>query len=399
MKYVAGVCVLILLASCTSPPEAEVPEEYTHLENLTAFTGDPQPRGEISLTREVTYRDTEEAVLGQSLTGLEVDPEGRVYIGDRQAFTVHVFLPDGSYLRGVGRKGKGPGEFTGLMNIEVANGKLATLNFQTSRLSEFDLDGFEHLGDYELAIEANDNKPSWLQRTRDNRTAYRPQEIYRRPDGNYLVIFYDPGVAVESNLYNRTYELSAYSPSERNYSEHNLLSFDWTGRVLFQKRDNGIHVMHDVPYKRASAYSFHGGTLVQGWTEDLLLKFHDVNGNYRKAWYYPVPEHPLTLEQALAMYPSERVEESIRGDDLPETWPAFHSVLLDDEGRLWVSRATGSPHNLDWWVLGPSGELLAEFEWSRHDTFEEVQDGKLYVTSMDTSTYAMSAARYDIEFE
>jgi hypothetical protein len=43
--------------------------------------------------------------------GLDVDPSGRLAIVDLSEGIVHIFNPDGSYVRSLGRRGTGPGEF------------------------------------------------------------------------------------------------------------------------------------------------------------------------------------------------------------------------------------------------------------------------------------------------
>jgi hypothetical protein len=45
-----------------------------------------------------------------AITGVNVDAEGQIYVGDSQAQEIRVFDQDGVYLRTIGRPGSGPGE-------------------------------------------------------------------------------------------------------------------------------------------------------------------------------------------------------------------------------------------------------------------------------------------------
>jgi hypothetical protein len=75
------------------------------------------------------------------ISDIEVDADGRLYVFDRQAQDVRVFNPDGSYVRTIGRSGRGPGEF-------IANGiaidsaeRLWVFNQGNMRYSVFDSAG------------------------------------------------------------------------------------------------------------------------------------------------------------------------------------------------------------------------------------------------------------------
>lgn len=47
------------------------------------------------------------------ISTINVDPEGQIYVGDRQAREIRVYTPAGEYLRSIGRPGAGPGELGG----------------------------------------------------------------------------------------------------------------------------------------------------------------------------------------------------------------------------------------------------------------------------------------------
>jgi hypothetical protein len=72
-------------------------------------------RGEAWTVAEVLRIGTPEGEamyqFGQ-IVGLDVGPDGRIYVMDQQAQQVRVFGPDGRFLRGMGRAGSGPGELS-----------------------------------------------------------------------------------------------------------------------------------------------------------------------------------------------------------------------------------------------------------------------------------------------
>ena len=53
------------------------------------------------------------------IAGLAVDDNEEIYVADSQATQIRVFDTNGKFLRTIGRKGQGPGEFTGIQSIQI----------------------------------------------------------------------------------------------------------------------------------------------------------------------------------------------------------------------------------------------------------------------------------------
>ncbi|MEQ1691326.1 MAG: hypothetical protein ABMA00_08585 [Gemmatimonas sp.] len=95
-----------------------------------------QPTPEIRLG----YGD----VVAASLTapvGASRLPNGNTLVGDRGDFALVEYSPKGEVLRKSGRKGKGPGEVTFLMNFLRCGDSLVTLDFDANRASVLNLEG------------------------------------------------------------------------------------------------------------------------------------------------------------------------------------------------------------------------------------------------------------------
>ena len=77
-----------------------------------------------------------------SVVSVESDSRGRIYILDGQGQSVSVFLHDGTFLRTVGRRGQGPGEFTAAWALSIGSGDTLTiLDDGMMRYSVFSPDG------------------------------------------------------------------------------------------------------------------------------------------------------------------------------------------------------------------------------------------------------------------
>lgn len=392
--------VALLMTGCSTVEQQEVPEKFSNLENLKVFPVEPEPAGEITLTHEATYGDTEEVVLGEFVSGAAVDDRGKVYLNDMRAATIQVYNPDGSYLRSVGGSGRGPGEFQLLKQIRTSGGRLHALDSSQLKISVFDLDDFEHLEDISIAIPSDSaSQPSWYSRAQDNGLPYNPDDFAVTTDGSYLITFI-PGVIGRSDykLDIQTRETSKFDADRGEYVKNDLPNFRWTGQILVHSTGNRMsRVMFSVPYKYSSKYHHANGIWVNGWTEDLLFRFYDEEGAYREAWYYPRFKIALTQNMAAAFYENPDLKEAVRADDLPETLPQFRSLMLDDEGRLSVTLLTENKDEMEWWVLDSEGELLGTVTRPSNESFQVVENGHLYTRTYDLETGLQQVHKYRIE--
>ncbi|HSA95212.1 MAG TPA: hypothetical protein VLJ16_04120 [Acidobacteriota bacterium] len=81
------------------------------------------------------------------LNALDVDDSGRIYTVDPKSVRIRIFGPDGSLVKAFGRKGQGPGEFSGPGGIVAApNGTFIVSDVLNARLSYFSREGV-HLKD------------------------------------------------------------------------------------------------------------------------------------------------------------------------------------------------------------------------------------------------------------
>ncbi|MBN2251648.1 MAG: 6-bladed beta-propeller [Candidatus Altiarchaeota archaeon] len=72
---------------------------------------------------------------------LFLDNEKNLYVLDNEECHIKVFNQEGRFLRRIGRKGVGPGEFETPVGVALHNKKLVIQCRSTSRLSYFDLEG------------------------------------------------------------------------------------------------------------------------------------------------------------------------------------------------------------------------------------------------------------------
>jgi hypothetical protein len=75
---------------------------------------EPLYEGQVLTLEEdliITGDDTQEDRMFQDIRTLDVDKDGNIYVLDEQAGNIKIFDGDGAFIRTIGQKGQGPGEF------------------------------------------------------------------------------------------------------------------------------------------------------------------------------------------------------------------------------------------------------------------------------------------------
>jgi hypothetical protein len=84
----------------------------------------------------------DEAVIFGVIRDAAVDDAGNIYLLDVQLNQVHVFSPDGEFLRDIGREGEGPGEFRRPSGLFIMpDGRIAVSQFMPGRIILLNPDG------------------------------------------------------------------------------------------------------------------------------------------------------------------------------------------------------------------------------------------------------------------
>ena len=106
--------------------------------------GAPKYAGIATLRQEssVGAVDGPEAYLLGNITELAIAPNGAVYAFDRTAMTIRKYDASGRFIRRIGQRGDGPGDFGSPAGLAVlADGRLLVWDTKLARVSVFDSNG------------------------------------------------------------------------------------------------------------------------------------------------------------------------------------------------------------------------------------------------------------------
>lgn len=138
-----SLCFVLFLASGSSArPSGQQIESVNGVRvvhNTKGGAWGDDPKITIDLLRTIGSVDTNDENLAfRSPLDMAVDDEGRIYILDSGNQRIQVFGPDGKFLRTIGRRGQGPGEFESLNSIDIdPQGNFHVLDSAQRRIQVF----------------------------------------------------------------------------------------------------------------------------------------------------------------------------------------------------------------------------------------------------------------------
>lgn len=134
--------ILLIPISCSKKPESEARVEIIDGIEHVHNTGTPMhPDKSVTFEEELSVGGEEYDMLFRP-QGFNVDQNENIYISDMQDQSIKVFDRTGEFIRTIGQKGEGPGEFAfiGRMTF-LPDGRLMVMDSRARRLNLFDSDG------------------------------------------------------------------------------------------------------------------------------------------------------------------------------------------------------------------------------------------------------------------
>lgn len=390
-KVIIGISFIVLWIGCSNQQSIELPAHVEDLENLRVYSPDVEPAYQIHLEREQTFGETEEVLIGTP-GQLVVDNSGRVYISDTQKLTVHIFQPDSNYLVSFGGEGEGPGEFHWVGNMDIQSNQLFVFDPNQRGVNVFTFTPEPHsIPEYSHTI--NLSGENWKRVAEEGFMSPGLHSI--RNDGSLLL------VSRNSPLLYRE------DPEFQGHIQYYLLDKEGTNvsDKIFELRmpEHIVTEWFTLPppfYGRGLMALSADDHIFSAWTDDFLIKVHDSDGNYQRAFYHPVTKSALSRDEAInSMDDHEQLQNAVRSIQLPETWPALNQMFIDDKNRIWVATIVDDLEVYDWWILDEYGELLARFTWPRNQAIRLVKNDYLYTPETEEETGLQQIVKYRITLE
>ena len=260
-----------------------------------------------------------------SISGMVVSDDGRIYVLDRQANELRIFDASGAHVRTVGRSGQGPGEYSAANGLEwLAPDTLIVADAQGNRFTVLTRDG-----DFVRTMQRPLNFFGWITNGGvHDRRFIEAGSVYRGAD-DYSPSFFVMHVG-DAITHSDTVASPFPGPGQSPYPS------------LSVQTDRGGMSMA-APFAPGPVWHLNDdGSIWYGFSDDYRLLHLTLEGDTLReiiAPAEPLPVQSAELDEWEATAGVQRFREMggrIDRSALPRTKPVFRAMTTDSYGNLWV---------------------------------------------------------------
>jgi hypothetical protein len=290
--------------------------EYVH--NAASPTN-PDCRISFATDLSIEPKDQEGNIRIYQPAAFNVDAKGFIYICDYKEPSVKVFDSQGDFVRTIGRKGNGPGEFenAGTMAI-LPDGRLLVLDWELMRVSIFSHDG---------------------QFIESHQCRYLSFDIFLATDSSYIRedTTFEPGqtsMSWKSRLHVKAYDLSG-----RELFSYGEFQAPQSGFV----NEEGRRFSFSLPFEVRSILTgdSKNGRLYHCLSDKYLIEVFDEKGRLFRKIDRPYERLRVTDEDKkkyLDGFGDSEIDRALIAKNavMPAFRPITDRMIVDDSGNLWV---------------------------------------------------------------
>lgn len=372
-KWPSVTAALLLLVTCEPAlehrPDSAVPDDTPTIAQQSELTSERAPTGlELVSTIGGLTGPGSGYDFGR-IEGIIADREGAVFVADGVGPAIAVFAANGRFLRKLGRKGSGPGEFRGLHGLVWLGDTLVALDYGNARLALLARDGTQ-LGQW-----------PWLQITGAGRFFFN----------GGLNEFYVQSYLTSPDASGRLHPVWLRYASQGVTDSLEVPRVDDPPGTQTTCTGNGIGVFDNPFGKRFIARPAPHGLRVVAWNSAYRLLFLDSAGDTVRVLSRHIdPQSVPDSAWAPVEADYERFLDSWRGDpcegsiERPDVLPILLDVYFDHRGRMLVEYNHVEGVTFD--LYDVAGQRLTSFRPppERDRTVPPfLRDNRLYVVTKD----------------
>jgi hypothetical protein len=360
--------VALLAAAVAAPPTPLAAQPSEHVLR--------QPRLTIGAT------DGAEAYLLFGARQAHRLSDGRIVLANLGTQQLRLYDAGGRHLRTIGRRGSGPGEFTGLQQLGVIRGDtIVAYDLFQARVSIFSPSG-DLVRTYSVQPFANEVAPRAVGFTGSG-------EVVVHTDFGRVFV---PGEHRDSITFGVVGVSGTPGTTLGRYA----------GEEYFILASAGAAVRRPIAFGRDTYASARGDHIVIGSSDSFRISVFDGSGRPRRVQTGERPARPVQQAEVRALDEKwlEGVRAEMREGLRRETsrfphramYPAFAGLLVDAAGRIWVEEFE-SPTATErrWTVYGSNGAVLRRVRGSAG--MRVVDAGDDYVLVRHVDDYGVESIR------
>lgn len=371
------IALFLFIYSCGKKIETATIEIVDGVKIIHCTDTPLHPKKTVTFEEELTISGEDDAgnVILYQPSSYTVADNGDIYISDRSDNVIKVFDGNGQYLRTIGGKGGGPGEFESIGRMEILpDGKLLVMDYQLRRTSFFD-----QAGEFIESIQ-------W-------RTSH--YDLFFVTDSTYTINEYTFGE--DRELLVKTFD----------FAHNEKVAFGkFTPYGMKMHRQGDMVMAISDPFQPHSVFI---GDPNQQWlyhcvNDKYLIEVYDKDGNLLQKIDRPYQRPPFTEKDkqefidGFANNDNPAFLELARDMDFPELKLVTDRMLVDDLSNLWIVMNEEKEED---------GKKLTAYEIFNKDGFYDTKvwleftpgrftHGKMYRMDTDEETDIRSLKRYNV---
>lgn len=338
-KVVSIALFLLAFSNCLLEIYAyQLPADQSTLADL-------YKKGTIRLIPEIVIDDStlpEDAIL-EIPVDITCDSEGNVYVLDQKANNVKIFNSSGKYLRTIGRRGRGPGEFNAPHHFTFAKDRLVIWDQENYRICTISPEG------------------KFLKSIKSSMMGAWPYKLRSLPNGDIII----ERLKLSFTDKPQDFSLEIFSPDLR------LKKVFYLKKVWPYKYSKTLGKTLPAPFYFYIYWDVTpDGRIVIGFSEKNEIEIHDPFGGILSSFSHPYEPVKLNeqdkkefldgityvIDGRRAPYPDVYKKNT----EFPKFKPAFFNILVDSQGNILVSRYRNNRHEdyRSFDVFSPDGDFI-----------------------------------------
>jgi hypothetical protein len=300
-------------------------------------------------------KGSDEAMLLDPIC-IRAGDDGRIFVLDRKAVQIKLYGPEGRFIKTVGKAGQGPGEMSGPRDFSITAGQELLVNDDRGRRLLF----FSLKGEFRKAI------------PRKETFAFENPSLNAR--GQFIA---GASLMVEGEFIQ---ELAIYGPRIERLT------------VLFSKPALKYPVFNPL-FPQICFQMTKDDRIVWGITSKYELIIADPEGKAIRRIIKDYTSVPVPKEQKDQWKKDFYSGQDVRLE-IPDDYPPFQGLVLDDEGRIFVRTYEKAPDTDDNYydIFDPDGNYIAKVVL-KGMRLPFWKNGKLYTLETDSDGLPL-AKRY-----
>lgn len=290
--------------------------------------GDSVPRHDLVITDSIGVELGDSNYVFGSIEAVTHTADGNILVLDRAACSVLEFTPGGDFVRRMGRRGSGPGEFLNpLAMTRLGDGRIAVLDSNLGGMFTFMPDG-----SYEGLSLAMMGEPVLFISPSSGNTFVGTRNSWSRENDEFICTAVVASYGLESEEPVQIYWQNSFPWDFQDITP--LIKNSYFAQTWASDRNGNVFVAPRSP----DVYSVRG--FIPGSDEEVTIEM-DID---------PVAKTPSEIEEE-AYFWNRRAESM--GAQGPFTYSPdenrwqIHSMGIDGEERLWVRRGTETVPTFD----------------------------------------------------